>query len=174
MYPFVTPLPFDWVSSLSLPLRLPCVSWFPLEMMRISLPAMPLLGPLSTTSDCVIRERLQCLFHQNLPVEPVQRLFHWHLPIRFPCCRLLRVVRLFFQRSTIVIPTLPIVPPESVVHSAIGSPVCQAIQRPLIHLSTVFCAVGVVCVRGYSGEHIDAGIRSAVIAAGVPEVLEQS
>ena len=83
-------------------------------------------------------------------------------------------MRLSFQRSRLVIPALPIVPSESIERSAIGSPICQAIQRRLPHLSTVFCAVGAVRVRGYSREYIDADTRSAVIAAGVPEVLEQS
>ena len=73
--------------------------------------------------------------------------------------------------SRLVILALPIVSSESVKRSAIGSPVCQAIQRRSPHLSTVFCAVSVVRVRGYGGEHIDAGTRSAVIVAGGPEVL---
>ena len=104
------------------------------------------------------------------------------LPQRFPICLLcfrLRCAMLpLFQRSQLSIPTLPIVLPESIGHTTFGSPVYQAIQRPLIHLSiTMVCTVGAVRVRGYSREHIDAGTGSrwsAVSDAGVSKVLEQS
>ena len=62
---------------------------------------------------------------------------------------------------------LLIIRPESIEHTTIGSPVYQAIKRPLTRFAIMTYSVNVVRSRRYNRKHIDAGTgpRWSVVSA---------